>query len=86
MTTKHKGPRVGVVRCSTLGTTGRWDAAFNLDVVALLKENNLPETPENVRRAMRVLAEQRSTAGATAYRMRLVIGETEYAPPAPRGA
>jgi len=48
----------GTVKASTLATTGRWDAAYNLAVVEWLEEHGLTETPENVQTAMAALKEK----------------------------
>jgi len=52
--------RTGTVLDSTLATTGRWDADYNLDIVDWLKANGLAETPKNVRRAMAELEMRRA--------------------------
>ena len=51
--------KYGTVRLSTLQTTGRWDAGYNLAIVEWLKANGLDETPENVRKAMKAIEERK---------------------------
>ena len=49
-----------MVKSSTIATTGRLDAEYNLAVVEWLEARGLEETPENVRLAMRELPARRS--------------------------
>ena len=63
--------KYGDVKSSTLATTTRWDAHYNLAVIEYLRTHDLDETPANVETAMAAIKHRNNVLDAKATKLRI---------------